>query len=159
MIISKKTDFKPVVLFILTVIWIGVIFNFSMQTAQVSSGVSKGLLSKILNVVYNATSIKIEISAVHNLFRKFAHFSEFFILGILSVSLFVSIKSKPIYSVILGAMVAVTDETIQFFTSSGRAMRVSDMLIDTCGVIFATVIFYIFWKIFFKLKKQKINKI
>ncbi len=159
MITSKKTDFKPVVFFILTVIWIGVIFNFSMQTAEVSSNVSKGLLSKILNVIFNITNITIDISLVHNIFRKLAHFTEFFILGILSVSFFVSSKSKPVFAVVLGAMVAITDEIIQFFTSSGRAMRVTDMLIDTSGVIFATLIFYIVWKIFLKIKKKKLNKI
>lgn len=155
MITSKKINIKAILFFVLIVVWICVIFHFSMQTAEVSSNVSRGLLTKILDTIYNITNFKTEVSTVHNLFRKLAHFTEFFILGILSVSFFVSLKSKPIYAVILGVCTAVTDETIQYFTSSGRAMRVTDMLIDTSGVIFATLIFYFFWKLFYKKKKYK----
>lgn len=156
MITSKKINIKAPVFLALTVVWICIIFHFSLQTAEVSSNVSRGLLTKILGILYSVTGIEIEASTVHNLFRKLAHFTEFFVLGIFSVSFFVSLKSKPIYAVVLGACVAVTDETIQFFTSSGRAMRVTDMLIDTSGVIFATLIFYFFWKLFHK-KKNTIN--
>lgn len=153
MITSKKISIKTMIFFVLTAFWICVIFHFSLQTAEVSSNVSKGLLTKILNIIYNITNIEIDISSVHNIFRKFAHFTEFFILGIFAVSFFISMKSRPIYAIVLGICVAVTDETIQFFTSSGRAMRVTDMLIDASGVIFATLIFYFVWKLFFHNKK------
>lgn len=153
MITSKKI--KAIIFLVLTVVWICVIFNFSMQSAETSSNVSRGLLVKVLNFIYDITNIRIEPTLVHNLFRKFAHFTEFFILGIFSVSFFKSINKRPFYSIILGMCVAITDETIQFFTGEGRAMRVTDMLIDTSGVIFATLVFYIFWKLFFYKKKKE----
>ena len=153
MITSKKI--KAIIFLVLTVVWICVIFNFSLQSAETSSNVSRGLLVKVLNFIYDITNIRIEPTLVHNLFRKFAHFTEFFILGIFSVSFFKSINKRPFYSIILGMCVAITDETIQFFTGEGRAKRVTDMLIDTSGVIFATLVFYIFWKLFFYKKKKE----
>lgn len=154
MITSKKINIKAVIFFILTITWICVIFSFSLQTAEVSSNVSRGMLIKILHWIYNITNIRIEPSLVHNLFRKLAHFTEFFILGIFSVSFFKSVNKRPIWAIVLGICVAVTDETIQYFTSEGRAMRITDMIIDTAGVVFATLVFYFFWKLFYYKKKK-----
>jgi VanZ family protein len=75
--------------------------------------------------------------------RKAAHFSEYFILGILFHKCF----SKPdnwtysfFYPVIAGILYAISDEVHQYFVP-GRAMSIVDMLIDTAGVLLAVIVF------------------
>ena len=55
-------------------------------------------------------------------------------------------KEKIIYSILLGAGYAVTDELHQFFVA-GRSARIFDVGIDTLGVITGVLIFLVLLKI------------
>jgi len=151
MTILKKTDKKELIYkilsFFLMVGWICFIFSLSLQPATQSSAVSKGLLTKILYIFYHITKIQVDVLILHNLFRSFAHFTEFFILGIFSLLFYFSaLKKRPVYAIITGLAVALCDEMIQFLFAEGRAMQFSDIIIDFSGVILSTVIFYLFYK-------------
>ncbi len=161
MTISKKTNNKSniifkIVSFLLMFGWICFIFSLSLQPASQSSEVSKGLLTRLLGFFYSLTNIKIDVLTFHNLFRSFAHFTEFFILGIFSLLFyFTALKKLPVYALVTGLAVSVCDELIQYFFAEGRAMQIEDIFIDFSGVIFSTIIYYIFYKIYLHRKYVK----
>ena len=131
---------KPVIYGSLSVLWIGFIISMSTQNAEKSSSVSRGLLKSMLFVFYKITRIEISPDTVHNLFRKCAHFTEFFILGIFIVLFLKSINKNKYLALIYGAIVAFSDELTQLFTGDGRSMQFSDILLDTFGVFVAVLI-------------------
>jgi VanZ family protein len=115
----------------------------SAQTAEKSSGLSRGILSGILKFIYDASGIAVEIDLVHNLFRKAAHFSEFFVWGIFAYLFAESVNTKPARRFLIipaGFIIAFFDELTQYLNAHGRAMRFGDMLIDAAGVTCAVLI-------------------
>lgn len=152
---NKKISVISIALLILTISWTCIIFSMSMQTATESSAVSGGLLQKLLAEIKNIFGIELDFRMFHNLFRKLAHFTEFFMLGILSAGFLKSIKIKPLYSLIYCLLVACADETIQYFTGAGRAAQIRDVLIDFSGSAMAVLVFYIIGFIIIKAKRIK----
>ena len=135
-----KLTKKQIFAIVLTLVWTGLIFRFSLQPAEQSASLSSGLLRRILNLVYHMSGFQIPIEKAHHLFRKLAHFGEFFILGLCSAWQIKTIGKKFWYALGYGAMVAITDECLQFFIGEGRAMRVTDMGIDILGVATALAV-------------------
>lgn len=88
-IFQLENTLKKYIWTILTLLWIGVIFSFSLQPAAVSEGVSVGFGRWLLETVAGklwkgAESLSAErLDCLHHLLRKAAHFSEYFLLGIL----------------------------------------------------------------------------
>ncbi len=118
----------------LVIVWIVVIFSFSLQPGSESGELSNGLLDFILNIFTNANNFK-----THNydtyyilgtIIRKMAHLTEYLILGILVYVLF----NNVINTIILGVLVAIIDESIQLFVPN-RAGLFTDVLIDICGML------------------------
>ena len=139
---------------ILTLFWTGLIFWFSLQPAAESASLSGGLLNQLLDWIYAVTTIRIPAENVHWLFRKTAHFGEFFLLGIFSGNMFFGIWKKVLPALLYGGGIAVLDECLQFVTGEGRAMRVSDMLLDFFGVLCA-VLLLLLMKRFRQTKKSR----
>ena len=134
----------------LLVIWMGVIFTFSGQEAEKSSSVSRGVVVKVVEIVYPdyeklAEQEKTEVIQSFTMpIRKLAHFSEFFILGALALVFFATFDHlhKNLLIVLpffIGVLYAISDEIHQVFVS-GRACRFLDVLIDSSGVLLAVVI-------------------
>lgn len=145
-----KRNTKAVLFGILTLVWTGIIFSFSLQPADTSGNLSGGILSALLAWLEQFTGIVIPIDTVHNLFRKMAHFAEFFLLGLLAGSFFGAIRRPLFWGLLYSAVIGVTDEILQFFTGEGRAMRISDMLLDTSGALFAMVLLWLFGRLWAK---------
>jgi VanZ family protein len=88
--------------------------------------------------------------------RKLAHFTEYFILGVL---LFVAYQSSyqkmKLYTIIFlqGLITASIDETIQLFTPN-RSGELRDVLIDFLGVMFGVLFVYLIYQKVIKHKKQ-----
>ena len=135
-----KNKMKPIIFGSLSALWTYIIISMSMQNAETSNGVSRGLLKALLITFYEITNIEISPDTIHTLFRKMAHFTEFFVLGIFVVLFFDSIKKNKLLAVLYGAAIAYFDELTQFFTGEGRAMQFSDMIIDTSGAALAVFI-------------------
>lgn len=82
---------------------------------------------------------------VHALIRKAAHFTEYFIFSLFALRAFAHVKAafvserRFILAVAAGLMLAVTDETLQFF-SDQRTGSAIDVLIDLSGAAAAAVI-------------------
>ena len=145
--LTKKNKIRAAIFGVLSVIWTGFIISMSTQNAEKSTGVSRGILKSILLTIYKITNIAISPDTVHNLFRKLAHFTEFFILGLFVVLFLKSINKNKLFAVIYGFIVAFSDELTQLFMGGGRSMQFSDMLIDISGVLFAVLIIYFISKI------------
>ena len=87
------------------------------------------------------------------LLRKIAHFTEFAALGLLLTWLLGMLKKRKIAPFLWGVAAACIDETIQMFVP-GRAPRMTDVLIDSCGVATGLGLLYLGHAI---LKKRSTN--
>ena len=86
----------------------------------------------------------------HNLVRKMAHFTEYAILGTLSMLTCCQIRSKALWNKMAGSILfcmaaASIDETIQLF-SGGRSGKVADVILDSVGSLTGIVLIRIFYK-------------
>lgn len=134
---------------LLVLLWMGLIFSFSSQNADISGQISGSTTSKIIAVIYpgfDSLSSDEQAEIIHTaelIVRKIAHLAEFFILSALIIIALLFNDFLPINRAILAVLIsllyAATDEIHQLF-SSGRACRLSDVLIDTLGAaIFASI--------------------
>lgn len=128
------------ILFGLIIIWILVVFLFSIQPAIESDKVSNHVGAVILEHASedlqedSHTWSYLEWISFHRVIRKFGHFGEFFILGVLMILNMrqTQMIHKKSISFLCCATVASIDETIQLFVP-GRSGQVSDVLLDCCG--------------------------
>ena len=129
-------------LWIAVVLWMALIFSFSMETAAESSASSGGFIRSLLETFDNDfltlsnDDQHTKIESLSYIVRKSAHFCIFGMLGILVTSAVsshgLSPKKTALFSVGICALYAVSDEIHQYFVP-GRACMLRDMLIDTCG--------------------------
>lgn len=143
---------------VLTIAAIAVIFYNSSLDAVISTQQSSPLTDWINSFLGD---MKIGLSVTENFIRKTAHFTEYSVLGALmstTVYLYRHKRLKTFLTALfLGAVVAVCDELIQL-TSAGRSCQVSDMLLDTCGVLFGTLIVTGIISILEKRRSQKMKE-
>ncbi|MBP0966788.1 MAG: VanZ family protein [Oscillospiraceae bacterium] len=153
---NRRTAFR--LLLLLTLLWMGVIFWFSSRNSEDSGAFSLGLLRGILRRVVphwmqrSAAEQQKIIDALHTLFRKCGHFSEFCVLGLL---LKLTTRFSPelnrtrrqthpagtgfVLPALLALLYACSDEFHQRFVP-GRSCELRDVCIDTagacCGILF-----------------------
>lgn len=122
------------------------IWGNSLEQAATSKAVS-GILTGIVANVLQFLHIHVEFFVLHHLVRKLAHFTEFTILGVFVYkALYVFKVAKGLTTaVVIGFLSAVVDETIQVFIP-GRSSQVSDVVLDSCGVLVGVLIIYWFTK-------------
>lgn len=144
------------------VLWMALIFSFSNQKDVDSSKVSDGFIDRTVVKIYkifNETITKEKENEIIEKYtypiRKLAHYTLYFILGILSflvVKDYSINKKLIIYSLLICFLYACSDEFHQLFII-GRSARVLDVMIDTFGSLCGISIFYIFNK---KISKKSI---
>ena len=119
----------------LTLAWMGMIFYLSHQPASQSSELS-GTFVEMLFIFMSFMPVSIDEEAVHFFIRKSAHFSAYFILGILvlhTLKLFFTLRySVILLAFIISLMYAITDEFHQTFIP-GRSGELRDVLVDSAG--------------------------
>ena len=106
------------------------IWGNSMMPAEISQAFSdwvKALLSGMLSGGSGS-------GRGSGLLRKIAHFTEFTALGMLLCWRAGMQNKKTYVPFLLGVAAACIDECIQIF-APGRAPRVTDVLLDSCGVL------------------------
>jgi len=140
-----KVQFKKRNIYgIFVIIWMIVIFMFSNQNGNESQGASDVITNSIISISddyfgINIFKLKDTISFC---IRKLAHFSIYFLGGILIYNFLNTFPIKKkyiiIYGVVCGMIYAIFDELHQLFID-GRAGRIMDVLIDSCGVIISIV--------------------
>lgn len=133
---------KQFVFIVLVIVWTGVIFSFSLQPAEISSELSRSTGSWIMETFFSFLEEWVEemptaqVEFWHTILRKCGHFSEFFILGILSIITTCAweLRFKLPKALMICVMVASADETIQLFVP-GRSGQISDVILDGVGAL------------------------
>jgi len=127
---------------------IGIMFYLSSQNGMQSRRLSRGILKAFSNLALS-DSVKNSFQEVINadfLFRKAAHFFEYFILALLIyfllIGLKVSIRKSRIITMIGCGLFAITDELHQVFVN-GRSALATDLFIDIMGSISALLLIYV----------------
>ena len=156
---------KAIISWILVGILMFIIFYFSNQASCVSSGTSSGITRRLFDL-FNLDEYLV-FDTLHGLIRKVAHFTIFFILGILVYNaLYNTFKKEYIelllYSILIVMLYAFSDEIHQLFIV-GRSCELRDVLIDTTGGSVGGLVYYFYLKIgcvktwFIKKKRTRRN--
>ena len=154
---SRKQWFVP----LLTILWMLVIFLMSSQPADDSTETSLHV-GETIGMVFvqgyrewpKEKQIEFAVSIDHPV-RKAAHASEYMILGILLYmscrkSFGMNPKASFREAFLTGTVYAATDEFHQLFVP-GRAGMITDILIDSMGVLFGCFLITVLCRI---LKKK-----
>lgn len=150
-----KRTFIIILTLILLVATAVLIFGFSAQTADESSGLSVQVARFFVAILtpdfgeLSASAQRELIASVHGLVRKAAHFTEYAVLGlVLAAHLRAVLPELGILSVsgiaaLLGAAYALFDEWHQFFVD-GRDAQLLDVLIDSAGILCGVAVLGLF---------------
>lgn len=146
--------YKKYILVLFTILWCCFIFSFSIQKWDDSVVVSYKVGQVILEKTTSESANRVEKmtadewSMFNLVIRKFGHFAEFLVLGILMYLTgehYIRLH-KNIISIILCLLVAMIDEFLQMFVD-GRSSQVMDVIIDGCGSVIGVLFVYIVGKI------------
>lgn len=134
---------KSIIYGILVVVWMAFVFAFSSQNGEESRKTSGYFTDKVVQIIVNIKAdINIENTeeVISFIIRKMAHFSIYFVGGILIfnfVSTFpLELRNVILLTFILGCVYSISDEMHQLFISE-RAGQIRDVLIDSAGVLIA----------------------
>ena len=149
---SAKRKIASCVLLALTILLCVVIFLFSAETAAESSIKSGGLIELIVKLF--------GVEFTDFIMRKFAHASEFALLGFFSaatVSVYTLDLKKLYTSVVFSVVYAVSDEIHQIFVD-GRACQFRDVCIDSAGVLLGTAVVALIFYLYLKKMNKTVDK-
>ena len=159
--------FKRIAAFAALILWLSVIFSFSGESAEVSSGTSASVIDKVATVTVEeyknyTPPQKIEfIESWQHVIRKSAHFTEFFILGALSFTALLTLpltrKSRFVIAPVFCLLCAFFDELSQTF-SEGRSMQITDMLIDFSGAVLGIIMIWLLTLLVQNVRNKRANK-
>ena len=126
---------------------IAFIFSNSMAVADVSS-VSSGRVLQLLQAVLRRLGHPaLAQRLTMHLVRKLAHFCEYLLEGFLLMLCMRVYSRHPLRHItvpmLAGVLTALTDETIQLF-SEGRSSQVTDVWLDSAGVLAGILIALVF---------------
>ncbi|MGI6728272.1 MAG: VanZ family protein [Anaerovoracaceae bacterium] len=161
------------IIFILLLLWIGVIFYYSSQPPGISNNQSKMAVNKIsiVNEVLGFTDTKIytkvesivkdkwsfkQEKSPNAVVRKSAHFGIYFLLGIITAS-FGYVYSKKIFmAFLLGISLPVTIAVLDEYNQGlvGRTSSLNDVIIDGTGAFAGTLVVVLIILLFVLLKKR-----
>lgn len=119
------------------VAWMGLIFSFSAQPGSDSGALSGSIVESLLQMWHALfPAVSLEADTLHFIIRKGAHFTVYFILGLLvahALSKSLKIDKKHVcITIIICCLYAVSDEIHQAFVPN-RGPNAWDVLLDTTG--------------------------
>ena len=132
---------KEIIKHVLVVLWCLFIFFFSQDNGIASDGKSRSITKEIIDIYEKVFPKSLDknnktADTINHMIRKTAHFTIYFILGILVLNCTKSYKIETIHKVLLAILFcilyATTDEIHQLFID-GRGGRITDVLIDSIG--------------------------
>lgn len=160
---DKKTKIK-IIKAILIVIWMIIIFNFSNQGGTKSSGTSSKMTKIIINVITKDKEEpnKQTMEHIEKVVRKCAHYTIYTIGGFLIMNYTYSLektkKQMKLGSLLFGVFYATTDELHQYFVP-GRSAQITDVGLDTLGVLTGIYIFLGVIALIEKLSRKHANSL
>lgn len=114
---------------LLVILWMIFIFVMSSFDATSSSNQSNFIVDIITSII----NIK-DTELLSFIIRKLAHFTEYFILGLLVINFIIRYDKKIIIAILLCIIYATSDEIHQIFVP-GRSCQITDIMIDSLGSI------------------------
>ena len=141
------------------------IFGFSNQNSETSSGLSRKVTNFVVEIIPSIKNMQEPekenvVDRIESVVRKIAHYSIYTIVGILLMSLMSTYKLKELdriaVSLIIGVIYASTDEIHQAFVP-GRGPLVTDVILDSMGVLTGICIVLLAYKIICKMCIYKYN--
>lgn len=159
----KITIFRITTLILLVLTFIS-IFNFSNQDGQASSGVSRKVAKKIIDIYPYTKNLNEEnknqiVEKIQPIIRKVAHLSIYTLVGILMMSFIstynIKLKYRFLISILVGLVYASSDEIHQSFIPERNA-SIIDVGIDASGVLLGIILVLIIISAYKKLTKNKI---
>jgi VanZ family protein len=116
----------------------------SEESSKLSDSFIEKTFLKVIKVLDKEAKPKKILAVLKTPVRKLAHFTEYFILGILMFSTLKCYGVKDAtFALIICIIYACTDEVHQYFIP-GRACRLFDVFIDSLGSFFGILILTFF---------------
>lgn len=145
--------FSKVMAWTVAVVWMIIIFLLSHQPAGASSELSSGITAFVLDIIHTVMpALQLELAEFGFYIRKLAHFTAYFLLGVLLLLACRRSGGKGFRSVVLAFGIAVlyamSDEFHQLFIP-GRSGEVRDVLIDSAGAmtgVLCYLLIAVWWK-------------
>lgn len=139
-----------------------IIFLFSAKTAVESNGSSSLIANQVLTTIEHVSDAidinnrNVVLERINYIIRKTAHMTEYGVLAILLGFHFLTVRVTKkqffILNISICILYAMSDEFHQLFVD-GRSGQVSDVLIDSIGIIIGTSLLFLFTrKRFFRIK-------
>lgn len=160
-----KKNILRIILILLLLETFYIIFGFSSQDGEKSGSISRRITEKIATFIpqiQNENEIEKEniMNTMERIIRKMAHFSIYTVVGLLLMSLVstynIKEKNRLIITLTTGIIYASSDEIHQSFVP-GRSPMITDIVIDTMGVILGILLIILGKKIIKKYRKNKQN--
>ena len=157
-----KKNILRAILMLLLLSTFFIIFGFSSQNGEKSGNISKKITEEIITRIpqiqekeqneREAITLRIE-----KVIRKIAHFSIYTAVGLLLMALISTFemkeKNRIIISLIIGIIYACSDEIHQSFVPE-RSPMITDVMIDTMGVMLGILLIMLGKAIIKKYKKN-----
>lgn len=157
-----KKNILRAILMLLLLSTFFIIFGFSSQDGEKSGSISKKITEEIITRIpqiqekeqneREAITLRIE-----KVIRKIAHFSIYTAVGLLLMALISTFemkeKNRIIISLIIGIIYACSDEIHQSFVPE-RSPMITDVMIDTMGVMLGILLIMLGKAIIKKYKKN-----
>ena len=143
----KENKLIIVTSWLLVLLTMVIIFNFSSQSATQSSQVSEGVVVEILGVIMEEEEITPPVVQKFQFpIRKIAHFGIYMLLGFCMLNaVYHSFKLKMWVNILISSIscvaYAIFDECHQSF-SDGRGPAATDVLIDSLGSLVGIGLFF-----------------
>lgn len=150
---------KKILLWLAVAVYIGWIFSNSLTSGGSSGALSEKVARYLLQYV-NQAGFTIQFDLFHFYVRKLAHFSEYFLLGILLV---IAVRSAPLMHskllnvLTIASMTPLLDEGLQKFTP-GRYGSFTDCAIDLAGGLAGALICYLIILIILDLTQKRTSQ-
>lgn len=156
---------KRILLWLAVLVWMGIIFFFSSQTALESSGQSGILIRTILSwfdssfETLTAAGQELRIEALQHVVRKLAHMSIYAVLGMLCMGALYTHRLKkwhrPCFAVAISVLYAMSDEWHQTMVA-GRSGELRDVCIDSGGALLGVLFIFAIYTLM-QHKKEKVG--
>lgn len=162
---KMKKNILRIILILLLLGTFYIIFGFSSQDGEKSGSLSRRITEKIATLIPQIQEkSKLEkeniMNTMESIIRKMAHFSIYTVVGLLLMALVstynIKEKNRLIISLTTGIIYATSDEIHQSFVP-GRSPMITDVVIDTMGVILGILLIILGKKIIKKYRENKQN--
>lgn len=156
---------KKITLICLIIFWMSLIFSFSSQPAKKSESLSDNVTLVAIDITAKLTNQDISrnkqeklIKQLRFYIRKTAHFSLYFVLGVLIFNLLkkYNLNTRILLTLLFCIIYACSDELHQYFISE-RTARVFDVFIDTLGSLFGILVILFIQRISAAKCKTSVN--